>query len=206
MSVEHRLDDRDALRVLFADDLVLRQLEERLDVLGVLGLRPGRHEVGDQMRHEEDAAEILACLAHAALQIQDGRLRDVARVDQVVRLVDDDEVLACLLGPEHALVVGLQLTRTVGNHSVPQHVHEREHLRLEHLVAQARQIPERERDDELLVEPVDRGMSIEDVAIVMDEVRDRELDVLEPPHPVRTDGIFDRGARVVRVELTTNEM
>ncbi len=134
MAVEHRLDDWDALRILFADDLVLRQLEERLDVLGVLGLRSGWHEVGDQMRHEEDAAEILARLTHTTLQIQDGRLRDVTRVDQVVRLVDDDEVLACLLGPEHALVVGFQLTRAVGDHPVPQHVHEREHLRLEHLV------------------------------------------------------------------------
>lgn len=140
MAIKYRLDDWDALRVLFADDLVLRQLEERLDVLGVLGLRSGRHEVGDQVRHEEDTAEILARLAHAALQIQDGRLRDVARVDQVVRLVDDDEVLACLLGPEHALVIGLQLTRAVGDHPVPQHVHEREHLRLEHLVSEARQV------------------------------------------------------------------
>ncbi len=158
------------------------------------------------MRHEKDAAEILARLAHATLQIQDGRLGDVARVDQVVRLIDDDEVLACFFGPEHALVIGLQLTRAVGNHPVPQHVHQREHLRLEYLVAQACQVPERERDDELLVEPVDRGVAVEDVAVVMDEVRDGELDVLETPHPIRADCFLDRRARVVRVELTTHEM
>lgn len=140
MAIKHRLDDWDALRVLFADDLVLRELEERLDVLRVLGLRSGWHEVGDQMRYEEDAAEVLARLAHASLQIQDGRLRDVARVDQVVCLVDDDKVLACLLGPEHALVIGLKLTRAVGDHPVPQHVHQGEYLRLKHLVPQARQI------------------------------------------------------------------
>ncbi len=191
MAIEHRLDDRDALRILFTDDLILGELEERLDVLCVLRLRSGRHEVGDQMRHEEDATEIFARLAHTALQIQDGRLRDVARVDQMVRLVDDDEVLARLFGPEHALVVGLQLTRAVGDHPVPQHVHQREDLRLEHLVAQARQVPKRERNDEFLIEPVDGGVPVEDIAIVMDEVRDGELDVLETPHPVRTDCLLD---------------
>ncbi len=101
---------------------------------------PAGTKSGDQVRHEEDAAEILARLAHTTLQIQDGRLGDVARVDRVVRLVDDDEVLACLLGPEHTLVIGFQLTRAVGNHPVPQHVHEREHLRLEYLVPEARQV------------------------------------------------------------------
>lgn len=39
----------------------------------------------------------------------------------------------------------------------------------------------------------------------MDEVRDGELDVLETPHPVRTDRFLDRGARVVRIELATHE-
>jgi len=39
-----------------------------------------------------------------------------------------DGYLSCL----H--VYKYQLTRAVGNHPVPQHVHEREHLRLEHLV------------------------------------------------------------------------
>ncbi len=130
---------------------------------------------------------------------------DVARVDQMVRLIDDDEVLACLLGPEHALVIGLQLIRSVGDHPVPQHVHEREHLRLEHLVAEACEVSERERDDELLVEPVDGGVAVEDVAIVMNEVRDGELDVLETSDPVRADCFFDRRARVVRVKLTTNK-
>ncbi len=49
-------------------------------------------------------------------------------------------------------------------------------------------------------------MAVEDVVIVVDEVRDGELDILETPHPVRTDRFFDRGACVVRVELTTHEV
>ncbi len=48
-------------------------------------------------------------------------------------------------------------------------------------------------------------MSVEDVAIVVNEVRDGELDVLETPYPVRTDCLLDRGACVVRVELTPHE-
>lgn len=39
----------------------------------------------------------------------------------------------------------------------------------------------------------------------MDEVRDSEFDVLETSHPVRTDGLLERGACVVRVELATHE-
>ncbi len=39
----------------------------------------------------------------------------------------------------------------------------------------------------------------------MDEVRDSEFDVLETLHPVRTDGLLERGACVVRVELATHE-